>query len=127
MALSDPGGVLASPFTILERGQEPRDIAAIIGIAAEQGVGLIVVGLPRSMDGSVGPQAAKTQDFTERLRRQTDIPLVYRDERLTTVSARRLMPLRRGRRAREKVRYDAAAAAVILQSYLEEARCQDGT
>jgi len=121
VALSDPGGILASPFTIVERGAVERDIEAIVDIVARQEVKQIVIGLPRSMDGTVGQQAAKVEAFVEQLRRHTDVPIEFRDERLSTVSARRLV--RSGRqKGRKKVRYDAAAAAVILQGYLEEGR-----
>jgi len=121
VALSDPGGIMASPFTIIERTGEERDIGTIFDIIEQREVGKIVVGLPRSMDGTVGQQASKVEEFVEQLRHHTQIPIEFRDERLSTVSARRLMQ-RTGRKAKKKPRYDAAAAAVILQAYLEEGR-----
>ena len=87
----------------------------------QQEVAHIIVGLPRSMDGTVGGQVRKVQDFVQELCRCIDVPVEFRDERLTTVSARRLMKSG-SRKSRKKVRYDAAAAAIILQSYLEEGR-----
>jgi putative Holliday junction resolvase len=119
VALSDPGEILASPFTIIERNDEEHDIGTVLGIVTQHEVGKIIVGLPRSMVGTIGHQAAKVEAFTERLRNHTQIPIEFRDERLSTVSARRLMQ-NTGRRAKRKPRYDAAAAAVILQDYLEE-------
>lgn len=121
VALSDPGAILASPHTIIECSNEEQDIAAIIRIATQHEVGQVVVGLPRSMDGMVGRQAAKVEAFVERLRSHTEIPIEFRDERLSTVSAKRLVQSS-GRKAKKKPRYDAAAAAVILQAYLEEKR-----
>ena len=88
----------------------------------QKGVEQIIVGLPRSMDGSIGEQAEKVQAFTEELRKQTEVPAEFRDERLSTVSAKRLMREgKKGRgKARGKARDDAVAAAIILQAYLDE-------
>ena len=120
VALSDPGGILASPFTIIDRRDERLDIEAIVDIISQHQVGRIVVGLPRSMDGSIGKQAEKVKAFTQALCGCTDVPVEFRDERLTTVSARRLMQAARGKKARKKVQDDAIAAAIILQGYLDE-------
>ncbi len=121
MALSDPGGILASPLTIINRKDDRLDIAAIIDIVNQQQVKQIVVGLPRSMDGSIGKQAEKVETFTQRLSNHTDVPVEFRDERLTTVSAKRLRQAVNRKKTREKVRHDAFAAALILQGYLDEA------
>ena len=119
VALSDPGGVLASPLTIIERKDAELDIRAITDIVDQHQVGQIVVGFPRSMDGSTGGQAEKTKDFIQRLSSHTDVPIEFRDERLTTVSARRLKRAVGTRKTHHKVRYDAMAAAIILQDYLD--------
>ena len=118
VALSDPQGIIASPFTTIECSEETTDVAAIVGIVEQKGVEQIIVGLPRSMDGSIGEQAEKVKAFTEELRRQTKVPAEFRDERLSTVSAKRLM--REGKRGRGKAGDDAVAAAIILQAYLDE-------
>jgi putative holliday junction resolvase len=120
LALSDSGGILASPLTIIEHSTEQQDIAAIIAIVKERGAERIVVGLPRLMNGDIGPQAQKVQVFTEAMRAVTPIPIEYRDERLTTVEAQRLKQETGSRRKNRNIRYDAMAAAVILQDYLEE-------
>lgn len=120
LALSDPNRILASPLTILERNTDESIIEKIIRIASENDVRIIIVGLPRSMSGNIGHQAEKVQSFTEELRRQTEIPIAYRDERLTTVTAVRLKQEASKRKPNKKMRYDAMAAAVILQDYLEE-------
>lgn len=122
VALSDPGGILASPFAILESREEGLDAAAVVALAREHEVGMIVVGLPRSMDGTSGRQAAIARSFAARLRQATDVPVVLRDERLSTVSAKRALAPGRRRKPGEKLRYDAAAAAIVLQGYLEEQR-----
>jgi len=122
VALSDLEGILASPFTVIDRKDESRDIEAIIGIINQQQVWRVIVGLPRSLDGSLGRQAEKVKEFTQKLGEQTQVPLEYRDERLTTVLAERLMQATKTKKNKEKVRHDAQAAAIILQDYLDEGR-----
>ena len=80
-----------------------------------------MVGLPLSMDGSIGKQADKVKAFTQRLCEHTEVAVEFRDERLTTVSAKRLRQAVSRKKTRKKVRDDAMAAALILQSYLDEA------
>jgi len=121
VALSDPGGILASPLTIINRTGGAADIDAIISIVNQQQVGRIIVGLPRSMDGSIGKQAEKVKSFTQELCSHTGVSVEFRDERLTTVSAKRLMQSVGTKKTRKKARDDAIAAALILQSYLDEA------
>ena len=120
VALSDPSGILASPFTIIECENPEKDLETIAHIVGQKEVGKIIVGLPRSMDGEIRGQALKVQDFVQQLLRYIDTPVEFRDERLTSVSAKRLMQEAKKKSRSKKVRYDAAAAAVILQSYLEE-------
>ena len=121
VALSDPEGILASPSTIINRKDETLDVQAIIDIVNQQRVKQIVVGLPRSMDGSIGKQARKVEAFTQKLCEQTEVSVEFRDERLTTVSAKRMRQAVNRKKTREKVRHDAIAAALILQAYLDEA------
>jgi putative Holliday junction resolvase len=122
VALSDPLGILATPLTIIERQDEQQDIQVIVDIIHQHQVKQVIVGLPRSMDGTIGKQAEKVTAFAGRLSSQTEVPVEFRDERLTTVSARRLMQAASARRTRKKTRDDAIAAALILQGYLEEMR-----
>jgi len=79
----------------------------------------VIAGLPLNMDGSLGEQAEKTMSFVGALGRHIEVPTEYRDERLTTVSAREL--IQGVRKTNRNTRYDAAAAALILQSYLDNA------
>jgi putative Holliday junction resolvase len=120
VALSDPEGILASPFTIINCRDETADIEAIVDIINQHQVEQIIVGLPRSMDGSIGKQAEKVKAFTQRLCSHTEVPVAFRDERLTTVSARRLMQTANHKKAKKKAKHDAIAAALILQGYLDE-------
>ena len=120
VALSDPEGILASPFTIIDRQDDAADVAAILNIVNQQQVKQIIVGLPYSMDGSIGTQAEKVKSFTEQLSSRAEVPVEFRDERLTTVAAGRLMRSVGKKKSREKTRDDAIAAALILQGYLDE-------
>ena len=120
VAVSDPDGILASPFTIIDRRDEKLDIEAITDIIDQRQVGQIIVGLPRSMDGGLGKQAEKVQTFTSKLCSYIEVPVDYRDERLTTVLAERLVRSVGIKKTRKKIRRDAQAAALILQGYLDE-------
>ena len=118
LALSDPLGIIASPLTIISRQNIEADIQAIIDVITKNNIGRIIVGLPFSMDGTLGVQAEKVRGFADELSRRTDIPLEYRDERLSTVVAKRIV--QQIRKTSRGTRYDAAAAALILQSYLDD-------
>ena len=120
VALSDPLGIMASPLTVIKRQDVVSDIEAITEIIDRDGVGQIIVGLPISMGGSTGKQAEKVNAFAEELRRHTKVLLEYRDERLSTVSARRLMRDVSAPKNKGKIKDDAIAAAIILQGYLDE-------
>jgi len=95
-------------------------VATIGKVIDGYSVGLVLVGLPRLLSGALGTQAEKTQAFARVLAASLKVPVELRDERLTTAEARRL--LQEGSRPRRHLRDDAAAAAVILQDYLDEQR-----
>ncbi len=122
IALSDPEEILASPLTIINTTDEESDIAAILDIIREYEIGKIIAGIPMSLNGSIGPQAEKVRSFIEKLRSRTEVPIEYRDERLTTVSAMRFARGVAQQRRGKKERYDDRAAALILQGYLDEHR-----
>jgi len=113
-------GILASPLTIIDRGDEQQALEEIVAIIDQHQVGQIIVGLPLSTDGGIGQQAAKVKTFVEILSRRVDVPIEFRDETLTTVEARRIMLTSRSKKNRQKSRDDDVAAAVLLQGYLEE-------
>ena len=117
LAMSDPQGILASPLTIIDHRDESLDIEAIIDIVNQYQVKQIIVGLPRTMGGSIGKQAEKVKAFIQGLCHHTEVPVEFRDERLSTVEAKRLM---QAANIRGKARDDAIAAALILQGYLDE-------
>jgi len=120
VALSDPIGILASPLTIISRTDDTSAIQVITAIVSEHQVEQIIVGLPFSMDGSLGEQAEKVKTFVEKLCAHTNVPVDFRDERLTTVTAKRLLQDAQTKKSKGETYDDAAAAAVILQAYLEE-------
>lgn len=124
VAMSDPLGMLATPLTVVERQENDADIAGILKIVNQYQVEHIIVGMPQSMNGTMGAQAEKVKFFGEKLRAASPVPVEFRDERLSTVSARRLMreagTRKTSRKKGEKGEYDAAAAAIILQTYLDE-------
>jgi putative holliday junction resolvase len=118
VALSDPLGIMATPTMIINRFDEPKAIEKIEDIIREKEVVKIIVGLPLNMDGTRGTQAEKTDAFVNTLHGKIELPVEYRDERLSTVNAREI--IQGIRKTNRSTRYDAAAAALILQSYLDE-------
>jgi putative Holliday junction resolvase len=118
VAVSDPTGFLASALQVLPSVGRARDAAEVARIAAEEQVDAVVVGVPVNMDGSYGPQAEKSRKFGAALE-QRGLPIVYWDERLTTVEAQRYLRETGVGRQRRRETLDAAAAAILLQSYLD--------
>ena len=119
VAIADPEGFLAIPLTVIERVGEEADLKAILDLANEHGARRIVVGLPRSLDGSIGKQAERVLSFSRVLSQRTDIPVDTWDERLSTVAAERLLSDAGVKSDKRRARRDAMAAAIILQSYLD--------
>jgi len=119
VALSDPLGIIASALTVIERTSDEAAVKKIIDLARENEVERIVVGMPRSMDGSLGKQAQAVQSFIDLLKEGTRIPIVSWDERLSTVAAERAMLEVGMKRDKRKKRRDSLAAAFILQGYLD--------
>ena len=111
--------LVAIPLTVIERTGEKDDMERVFALAHEHGVKRIVVGLPRSMDGSIGKQAQLVLAFSGTLSEQADVPVETWDERLSTVAAERLLVDAGMKREKRKARRDAIAAAIILQSYLD--------
>jgi len=123
LARADAGSSVAFGRGALQRVGVQRDVEAVARIAAAEGAGVVVVGLPRNMDGTESRQTARVRSFAAALSArlaQDGVSVVLEDERLSTRAARRQIaggPLPRGKR-REKGRLDEAAAVLILESYL---------
>lgn len=119
VAVGDVDSRLARPLTVIRRIGGRPDLEAVARLAREEGVERVVVGLPRSLDGTLGPQARKVQAFVAALRRFVAVPIEMWDERFSTVEAERLMAEIGVRAEKRRARVDAIAAAVVLQSYLD--------
>ena len=124
LALSDPSRTLATPHEVLRRSGDPAaDRRAIIDTARRQDANVIVVGLPLSLSGRSGPAARAALEEVEALRAVAgDIEVTVHDERLTTVTAERALTEAGLRREARRRVVDKVAAAVMLQSWLEQAR-----
>lgn len=124
VAVSDPAGRVATPLKVLPAPLS-ADSRALIRLAEDYDIEQLVIGLPLSLDGTEGPQAARVREEGERLARILRVPVVYHDERLSSAQAERLMAEAGadGRARRGSV--DMVAASIILQSYLD-ARSLDG-
>lgn len=122
LAVSDELGVTARGLASLPRVGQLQDIEAIGAYIRAHDVGIIVVGLPKNMDGTLGPSAEAAQTFARALHDRLDLPVHLWDERLTTRAAERtLVGAGMRRRARRAV-VDQVAAAMILQGFLDRRR-----
>lgn len=121
VAISDPDGRLAVPLRILERRTDSLDAQAITELASREHVTSLVVGFPKSLDGSVGEQARKVEAFARQVAMAANLPLELWDERLSSVQAQRAVA-RPKRKSARRAPIDDVAAAIILQSYLDRRR-----
>ncbi len=120
IAVSDEMGAIASPCGMVLRG--PGDAAAIRALAEKYGAVRLIAGLPVSLSGREGPQAAEVRADADAIARQVGLPLDYWDERLSTSIAERSLIASGMRRQKRREQVDAVAAAVILQGYLDHQR-----
>ena len=125
VAISDPEQILASPLSTIIRDDDKEAIDAIIELVGKHEVQRIVIVLPYSLDGSVGRQASKVIAFVEQLSKCTEAHIETRDERFSTIAAERLLAEAGTRRDTIRLRRDAAAAAFILQGYLDSLKVSD--
>ncbi len=126
LAISDPAGRWALPLDSLERRDDASAIRAIAALAAEEGIGRIVVGEPLRADGSVGSAARRARSFAARLARETGLPVETIDESLTSREADRRLAEAGVRRDRRAGRRDALAAQLLLQEALDRDPPADG-
>jgi putative Holliday junction resolvase len=119
VALSDELKMIASPLEFIPAEPEASAFARIKELIRDREVELIVIGMPRNMDGSFGPAAEKVREFVEKLKVEIATPLRTWDERLTSSQANRLLIQGGVRRDKRKEKVDGMAAAILLQSYLE--------
>ena len=119
LAVCDKGMFLASPLLVIDDRCRENVIKKVAEIADEKHARRIVVGLPRNMDGSEGESAVSAREFAAALEEITEIPIVLYDERCTTMIAHRYLNDSNTRGKKRKQTIDSAAAAIILQSYID--------
>lgn len=122
VAVSDLMGLTAQGVKTVKRVGKKKDIEELKAIIAERQVTKIVSGLPKNMNGTLGPQGEKVIKFCELLEQETGIKIEYWDERLSTVAAERTLIQGNVRRENRKGVIDMVAAVIILQGYLDRQR-----
>ena len=124
IAVCDESEMLASPVTVIHEHNEEHLLKKIAQIVFEQQPKLLVVGLPRNMDGSEGESAQRCRSFAEKLQNETQLAVTLRDERGTTITAHGYLNSTDTRGKKRKAVVDAVAATIILQDYLDFRRNQ---
>lgn len=119
LAVSDSGGFLASSLCVITEHNDDKLIEKIAEKVNETKAGIIVVGLPRNMDGSEGESAARARDIASRLTERTGVPHHMQDERGTTITAHAYLSTGGVYGKKRKQKVDAVAASIILQDYLD--------
>lgn len=119
VAVSDEMKMIATPLEYIPAEPFAGLLARLKEIIREKEVELIIIGMPRNMDGSYGPAALKVQGFVVVLKDALTIPIKTLDERLTTVQAQRFLIQGNVRRDKRKEKVDKTAAAILLQGYLD--------
>ncbi|NEQ50656.1 MAG: Holliday junction resolvase RuvX [Leptolyngbya sp. SIO3F4] len=118
----DRTGLIATGLTTVENKSFVYVIEQLSQIVRQREATLLVVGLPYTMDGSIGTQARKVQKFAKRLAKALNLPVTYVDERLTSVEAEQQLQFERRQTATNKGLIDRRAAAIILQQWLDHAQ-----
>jgi putative Holliday junction resolvase len=122
LAVSDPTGTIAQALATVPAEPRPTLVARLAKIAGEQEARSIVVGLPRRMDGTEGPEAKAARELASELRHASRLPVQLVDERLTTVAAERSLLEGGVRRKTRRASIDRVAATLLLQSHLDRKR-----
>ena len=118
----DGTGLIATGLTTIERTSFDRDVQKLRELVEQRQVQLLVVGLPYSLNGTLGFQARQVQKFTKRLAKALQLPVEYMDERLTSVEAEELLKAEKRSPLSNKSLIDRKAAAIILQQWLDARR-----
>jgi putative holliday junction resolvase len=125
VAMSDTEGILAAPLTTLKASPRSQALAQIAALVRHHTVDDVVVGLPLTMSGEIGPQARVVQSFAGELETVLGQPVYLFDERLTSIAAEQMMRDLGVKPSRRKDRIDEIAASIILQDYLDHTRNQE--
>lgn len=119
LAISDELGITAQGLETLQRTRIRDDLARLTSLIRARGVTKLLIGRPLHMSGSESRQSAYTEEFAERLQQTCDIPIVFWDERLTTVEAERVLREGNATLDERKRAVDRLSAVLLLESYLE--------
>ena len=122
LALSDLTGTLVGRAWTLHEWDLDRAVAEIAAVVKENGVGTIVLGLPKNMDGTEGPRAALSREFKEMLEAETGLPVVLWDERRSSIEAHAILHAAGKKERVHRKTVDAVAASLILEGYLGSLR-----
>jgi putative Holliday junction resolvase len=120
----DGTGLIAFGLATIDRTSFDRDVAQLRELVEQRQVQLLVIGMPYSLDGTLGFQARKVQKFAARLAEALQLPVEYVDERLTSFEAEELMKAEQQSPSRNKGLIDRKAAAIILQQWLDSRRSE---
>ncbi|MBU5254925.1 Holliday junction resolvase RuvX [Tissierella praeacuta] len=119
VAVSDLLQITAQGITTIRRESKDKDYKALEILINEYNIKKVVVGLPKNMNGTLGPQGEKTIKFAEKLKNKYKLEIIYEDERLTTQAAEKMLISGDVRRDKRKTVIDKVAATFILQTYLD--------
>src|SRR5205814_1325481 len=119
IALSDELGMIAQPLKFIEAEPFAKFLDRVKEILREKEVELILIGMPRNMDGSYGPAALKVQEFVAVLKDAVAVPIQTVDERLSSVQAQKFLRDAGKKSKQQRGQVDQTAAAILLQSYLD--------
>jgi putative Holliday junction resolvase len=119
--------IIASAYEVYRRKNLDVDVKYIAELVSKLDAGEIVIGLPLKLDGTEGQSVEMAKSFGEKLSELTSVPIVYQDERLSTVSAQRILIESGMRREKRKDKVDSIAATFILQTYLDKKSLKKGS
>ncbi len=120
VAISDPAGRVATPLAVIDSTAAQRDGVELARIVAEYEVGLVVVGLPLTLEGERGPQARRVLALAQRMTSHLDVPIDFADERLSSAEAKRRMRESGETERAMRGSVDMIAASLFLQTYIDE-------
>lgn len=120
IAFCDAREILASAYTVIHESYQPKLVLKLTEIINKEKPEMVVIGLPRNMDGSYGFRSERCRELGALLKEKTDIPVDYEDERLTTVIAHDILSSNNVGGKKRKNTVDAVSAVVILQSYIDK-------
>ena len=120
VATSDIMEIIASAYESYRRKNTEEDVKYIAQLVNNLNAGLVVIGLPLKMDGTEGQSVEMAKNFGEELAKVVSVPICYQDERLSTVTAQKILIESGMRREKRKDKVDSLAATIILQTYLDK-------